>query len=124
MSVNRVILVGTVSDDVKQRETKGGLAVNFSVLTTEEFDGKVYKSYHRCSVFGERAAKAAAVLSKGALVSVEGALKTRSYVPRGETKKAYITEVNVKRVELEGAGAPSAVVAPAAQAAADDDVPF
>ena len=77
-------------------------------------------------MWGERAAPLKGV-SRGTLISVEGRLKTRSYVDKKSGEKRWITEVDVKNFTLlDAAGnAPQQTQTRAQPAPVDEDkIPF
>lgn len=91
MSVNKVILVGEVSDPVKMREaTNGSTCANLNVKTKNMFKGKTYDSYHKVVLWGD--VTHLSDVKPGEVVSVEGRMQTRSYMGK-QGGKVYVTEV-------------------------------
>ena len=98
MGVNKVILVGTVCQDVETSYTGNGSAVTkLNVVTNEKYKskqtGEMVESaeYHRCVLFGKVAEIAAQYLSKGSKVYLEGKNKTDKWEKDGVTR--YSTSV-------------------------------
>lgn len=99
-SINKVILVGRLGQDPKLSYLPSGSPVaNFSVATDESYkdrDGnKVERTeWHRVAVYGRSAEFCGNYLSKGRLVYIEGALRTRAWDDQ-QGQKRYTTEVVV-----------------------------
>jgi len=96
--MNKVLLVGRISQDVKEITfDNGGVKSSFSIATSDSYKDKdgVWQEvtdFHNIVLF--KATK----LIKGDLIEVEGRLKTRSYEVEGS--KRYITEVVAERTAL------------------------
>lgn len=138
-SVNKVILVGNLGRDAELKYTPSGAAVaNFSLAATETWKDKDGAKQERtewcaCVFWGKAAEGVAEYLTKGKQVYVEGKMQTRTWEKDGA--KHYKTEVKVDRLVLLGK-ADGARTQPrdddegyqpttaAAQALADDDIPF
>jgi single-strand DNA-binding protein len=85
--LNKVFLVGRLGGDPVRSETKSGLAVtSFSLATSKRVqveggEEPVQKTvWHRIVSWGREAENSALYLKKGALVLVEGTLKSHDYV--------------------------------------------
>ena len=101
MTVNKVILVGYMGDDVKIHRFEGGDCVGrVSIATSESYINK--QTNERMSVtewhalvFRNKAAETVEkYCHKGDRIYVEGKIKTRSYTAEsGETK--YVKEIQV-----------------------------
>ena len=101
MSVNKVILVGNLGQDVDLRHTSDGRAVaNISLATTDSWKDKntgekMQKTeWHRVVFFGPIASIANQYLSKGSKIYVEGKLQTRKWQDKNGQDR-YTTEVLV-----------------------------
>lgn len=99
---NKVILIGRTTSDVDLRYTQGAnqkavgqvsLAVNRSYKSA---NGEREADFIRLVVWGEQAERFASWIKKGALVQVEGELRTRSY-DNQQGQRVYVTEVIVQR---------------------------
>ena len=99
-SVNKVILIGRLGNDPEVRATgSGGKIVSFSVATSDKWTDKhsgerqERTEWNRVVVFNEQLAGVAEkYLSKGSMVHLEGALKTRKWTDNGGVER-YTTEV-------------------------------
>lgn len=99
-SVNKVILIGRLGNDPEVRATgNGSKIVSFSVATSDKWTDKhsgerqERTEWHRVVVFNEQIAGIAEkYLSKGSMVHLEGALKTRKWTDNGGVER-YSTEV-------------------------------
>ncbi len=107
-SVNRVILVGRLGKDPEIKYTASGMAMaKFSVATTEtrkDQQGNRQDSteWHNIVLWGKQAEIAGEYLKKGALIYLEGRLRTRSWDdPQGGGKR-YTTEVVGDRFQMLG----------------------
>lgn len=97
--VNKVTIIGNLSDDPVLNQTGGGTPVcNFKVVTNETWfdkssgEKKESKEWHRVVAWRELAKVADTILSKGTLVYIEGKLKTKSWVDK-EGKTSFSTEI-------------------------------
>lgn len=99
-SVNKATLVGHLGRDPEIRHTQDGKPIaNLSVATSESWrdkntgERKEHTDWHRVVIFNENLAKVAEqYLKKGALVYIEGQMKTRKYTDKDGVDK-YTTEV-------------------------------
>lgn len=97
-SINKVIIIGNLTRDPEMRTTPSGQNVTtFGVATnrqwtTREGDKKNSAEFHECVAWAKLAEICNTYLKKGALVYVEGYLKTRSWeTPEGVKK--FKTEI-------------------------------
>jgi len=96
-SLNRVLLVGNIGRDPEITDTNGGTTVaKFSLATTDVYkdkDGQFQESteWHNIVAWGFLAQKCEK-MPKGAMVLVEGKLKTRKWEDR-EGNKRQTTEI-------------------------------
>lgn len=101
--INSVTLLGRLGADADIRETNSGEPVaNFRIATTEVWkdkdsgEWKERVEWHQVSAFGSGLV---AVIekhgTKGALIYLEGSLRTRSYDKEGQ--KHYSTEIKLSR---------------------------
>jgi single-strand DNA-binding protein len=118
-SLNKVQLIGRLGGDPEVRYMPSGEAVaNLSLATSEKWkdkqtgEPKEHTEWHRLSLFGRTAEIAGEYLKKGALIYVEGKLKTRKYQDKQTGEDKYVTEIQVADLKMlgskpEGQGAPS-----------------
>jgi single-strand DNA-binding protein len=142
MNLNKVIIVGRVTANPELRRTPGGTAVStFGVATnrvwTDKVKGKQEETeFHNVVAWGRQAEVASQFLTKGAMVMIEGRLKTRSWQDKqGASHKSVeiICEVLQLGPKPAGAGGPSGASgtwssrnpssAPAAQPKEGNDTP-
>ena len=80
--INRITLVGNIGQDAELRSTQSGQAYCYCRMATHESykdsSGMWQKSteWHSCKIWGNSAHRAAAQLTKGKKVFIEGALKS------------------------------------------------
>jgi single-strand DNA-binding protein len=115
MNLNKVFILGRVTADPQLRTIPSGQSVTtFGVATNRVWtakDGKRQEEteFHNVVVWGRQAEIATQFLRKGALVFIEGRLRTRSWQDKqGQSHKA--TEIICDRMQLgpRPAGAPAA----------------
>lgn len=137
-SFNRVTLLGHLGHDPEVRRTSKGQAVtNFRMATTRRWrdaqsgDRREATEWHRVVVFGKQAEVFGDLAVKGALVFVEGSLRTRDWTDRDGVKR-YTTEATARLVQVLGkrqhpvAEPPASEEPPAPQEpeVPEDDIPF
>ncbi|KXZ40037.1 single-strand DNA-binding protein [Alkalithermobacter thermoalcaliphilus JW-YL-7 = DSM 7308] len=103
--MNNVALVGRLTKDPDLKYIPGGTAVaTFSIAVNREFtskEGKREVDFINIEVWNKQAENCANYLSKGSLVSVQGALRVDRYeTSTGE--KRTIAKVKATRVEFLG----------------------
>lgn len=105
MNVNKVLLIGRLTQDPQLRQTNSGQQVaTLSVATNRIWTDRngarqEAAEYHTVVVWGKQAAIANQFLKKGGTVFVEGRLQTRSWQDnKGDTRKT--TEVIAERIQL------------------------
>lgn len=102
--MNKVILIGNLTDDPEVKFTQGGQCVaNFRIATSEQWNDKdgvkqERVEFHRIVVWGKKAESCGEYLVKGKQVCIEGKIQTRSYDKDGV--KQYSTEIVADRVEF------------------------
>lgn len=100
--INKVTLIGNLTQDPDVKITNDGLHVANVRLATNSYAGKddagkakEHTEFHRLVLFGKQAETAGAILRRGRLVYVDGRLQTRSWDgPDGQ--KHWATEVVVE----------------------------
>jgi single-strand DNA-binding protein len=105
MNINKAIIVGRVTADPQLRNTPSGQSVtSFGVATNRTWKDKMGArqdevEYHNVVVWGRQAEVASQYLKKGALVFIEGRLRTRSWQDKqGSSHKT--TEIICERLQL------------------------
>lgn len=95
--VNKVFLLGRLGADPEIRYTQSGSPItNFNLATSEywqDSQGKLQEQthWHRITLFGKQAERAAEKLKKGDLVFIEGSLTYSSWEDRNGSKKITTT---------------------------------
>lgn len=139
MSINKVILIGRVSNDITINKSQSGTSMcNFSIAVDRYMgkDKEKATDFIRCTAFGSTADILGRYAGKGKQVAVEGNIKTGSYEKDGV--KHYTQDVQIDKVELLGgksdgnatqpaqvASAPAAETTPAiSEETSNEDIPF
>ena len=105
MDLNKVLLVGRVTADPQLRTTPGGQSVTtIGVATNRVWNDKSGQrqeetEFHNVVLWGRQADIASQYLKKGAMVLIEGRMKTRSWTDKtGQQRRT--TEVMAERLQL------------------------
>jgi single-strand DNA-binding protein len=105
MDLNKVILVGRLTADPQVRTTPGGQAVTtIGVATGRTWTDKNNQrqeetEFHNVVLWGRQAEIAGQYLKKGAMVLIEGRIRTRSWTDKnGQQRKT--TEIMSERMQL------------------------
>ncbi|TSC81644.1 MAG: single-strand DNA-binding protein [Parcubacteria group bacterium Gr01-1014_20] len=105
MNLNKVILAGRLTAEPQLRTTPSGQSVaSFSVATNRVWNDKngarqEEVEFHNVVVWGKQAEIASQFMAKGALVLIEGRLRTRSWNDKqGSQRKT--TEIICERFQL------------------------
>ncbi|MEK9173435.1 MAG: single-stranded DNA-binding protein [Patescibacteria group bacterium] len=105
MNLNKVILAGRLTAEPQLRTTPSGQSVaSFSVATNRVWNDKngarqEEVEFHNVVVWGKQAEIASQFMAKGALVMIEGRLRTRSWNDKqGAQRKT--TEIICERFQL------------------------
>lgn len=139
MSINKVILVGRISNDITINKSQSGTSMcNFSIAVDRYMgkDKEKATDFIRCTAFGSTADILGKYAGKGKQVAIEGNIKTGSYEKDGV--KHYTQDVQIDKVELLGgksdgnatqptqaAPASAAETTPAvAEETSNEDIPF
>ncbi|MDO8167990.1 single-stranded DNA-binding protein [Candidatus Phytoplasma melaleucae] len=102
--INRVVLVGRITKDPETRFTKEenipyvvfSLAVDRNIISPE---GNKKTDFIRCAVWNKPAENLTKYISKGALLGIEGKIRTRSF-DNENNQKQFITEVLCDSVQF------------------------
>ncbi len=104
--MNKVILLGNLTRDPEQRQTKSGVEVSiFTLAVNRQFknkNGDYEADFIRCIAFGRTAELIGQYLSKGSKCAIEGRIQTRNYEVDGQTR--YVTEIVAENVQFIGKG--------------------
>lgn len=103
--LNRVILMGRITQDLELKQTTGGTSVlSFSVAVDRNFvkQGEERQTdFINCVAWRQQAEFISKYFGKGRMIALEGNLRTRTYDDRNGTKH-YVTEVFVYSVSFTG----------------------
>lgn len=137
-TINKVILIGHLGDEVKMHYFDGGNSIGrFPIATNESYTNKqtgekvTTTEWHNIVVRNKLAEICEKYLSKGDKIYCEGRLKTRQWEQDGQ--KRYTTEIHVvdmtflstKKEQLDTGGPQASVnTAPKSIVPEDDDLPF
>ena len=109
-TLNKVMLIGHLGDEVKMHYFEGGGCVgNFPLATNETYTNRTTgekvsnTEWHNIVAFGKVAEIIGEYLSKGSKVYIEGKLQTRSWDDKDGNKK-YTTEIVVRELKMLGGG--------------------
>jgi len=118
MNLNKVILVGRLTQDPQMRSLPSGQSVaSFGLATDRFFTDKTGQKrqqadFHNIVLFGKLAETASQYSTKGSLVLIEGRLQTRSWKDASGNQR-WKTEIVAERLQL-GPRAAGKVTSPAA----------
>lgn len=99
--MNNVLLVGRLAKDPIKKATQSGVSVTYITIAVnrnyKNKEGNYDTDFINCVLYRSMADNTAVYCHKGDLVSVRGAIQTRSYHTQdGSTR--YITEVSCKKI--------------------------
>ena len=105
MNLNKVLLIGRVVEAPDKRVTPSGQSVCTIRIATNRVwnkDGQMQEEteFHTVVLWRRLADIAAQYLQKGALVQIEGRLKTRSWESKTTGGKQYKTEIIAENMQL------------------------
>lgn len=101
--LNRVVLMGRITNDLEVKQTQSGLSVlrfNVAVDRPAKQGAEKQTDFISCTAFGQRAEFIGRYFGKGRMIAIEGNLKTGSYDKNGIT--VYTTDVWVDSVSFTG----------------------
>lgn len=140
MSINRVMITGNLTRDPEVRNTQTGMsimrlgvAVNDRRKNQQTGEWEDVPNFIDCVMFGTRAENVSRYLRKGSKVAIEGKLRWSQwkYKQGGKRSKIEVVVDDLEFMSRDGDGgqrqpAPSnaAPAAPAADAYAQEDIPF
>ena len=105
MNLNKVILVGRLTQDPQMRSLPSGQSVaSFGLATDRFFTDKTGQKrqqadFHNIVLFGKLAETASQYSTKGSLVLIEGRLQTRSWKDASGNQR-WKTEIVAERLQL------------------------
>lgn len=102
--INRVIIVGRLSNDVELKYTPGGTAVaKFGVAVggKPKTDGSDSVSFFNVVVWGKAGENCSNFLAKGKQVAIDGRLDQRSWTAQDGSRRSVV-EIIAERVEFLG----------------------
>lgn len=128
MNLNKVYLIGRVTNNLELKNTPTGqtvcafgLATN-RIWTDRNTSQKQEKTeFHNIVIWGKMAETASKYLSKGSLVMIEGRLQTRNWQDQSGNKR-YKTEVVAENMQL-GPRAAGNYPAPYQKPAQNNEIP-
>lgn len=102
--MNKVVLIGRLTDDVELRYTPNGIAVgNFTLAVNRKFksqNGEYDTDFIRCTVWRKTAEALAQHQKKGDRIAVSGGIETGSYQDKETGKTVYTTTVRADEVSF------------------------
>ena len=103
--LNRVILMGRITQDIELRTTPQGVSVvTFNIAVDRNFvrQGEERQAdFITCVAWRQQAEFINRYFSKGRMIAIEGNLRSRTYDDKNGTKH-YVTEVFVDQVSFTG----------------------
>lgn len=103
--INKVIILGRITQDLELKQTPNGVSVlSFTVAVDRNYakQGEERQSdFISCVAWKERAEFISRYFGKGRMIAVEGQLRTRTYEDKHGSKH-YVTEVYVDNVSFTG----------------------
>lgn len=103
--INRVILMGRLTQDPEVKQTQSGTAVTqFTVAVERKYknpDGTYDTDFINCVAWRQQAEFIGKYFRKGRMIALEGNLRTRTYDDKNGVKH-YVTEVFVDSVSFTG----------------------
>lgn len=103
--LNRVILMGRITQDLEVRQTPSGVSVvTFNVAVDRNYsgqNGERQADFITCVAWRQQAEFIGRYFGKGRMIAIEGNLRTRTYDDKNGTKH-YVTEVYVDSVSFTG----------------------
>ncbi len=105
MNLNKVVLIGRLTQDPEARTTPSGQNVTTINMATNRVwndasGRKEATEFHRVVAWGKLGDIASNYLKKGALVMIEGRLQTRSWDDKETGKKRYMTEIIAENLQM------------------------
>jgi single-strand DNA-binding protein len=103
--LNRVILMGRITQDLEVRQTPNGVStLTFNVAVERNFkdqNGQYQADFITCVAWRQQAEFIGRYFGKGRMIALEGNLRTRTYEDKNGSRH-YVTEVYVDSVSFTG----------------------
>lgn len=102
--LNRVILMGRITQDLEMKQTPSGknvLSFNIAVERSYAKGEERETDFITCVAWNQRAEFINNYFSKGRMIAIEGQLRTRTYDDKNGSRH-YVTEVYVDSVSFTG----------------------
>jgi|SRR3989344_974304 len=105
MNLNKIFLIGNLTQDPEMRSTQTGQSVTtLNMATNRAWTDKsgqkqAAAEFHRVVAWGRLGEIASQYLKKGSLVMIEGRIQTRSWTDQNNNKR-YTTEVVAEGLQL------------------------
>ena len=103
--LNRVILMGRITQDLELKQTPSGVSVlSFSIAVDRSFSKQGEErecDFINCVAWRNQAEFISRYFGKGRMIALEGQLRSRTYDDKNGTKH-YVTEVYVDNVSFTG----------------------
>lgn len=130
MNLNKVFLIGRLTNDPQTKALSSGQTVaSFGLATNRFFVDKSNQKqkqaeFHNIVLFGRLAEIASQYLTKGSLTFIEGRIRTRNWQDASGNKR-YRTEILAERLQL-GPRAAGKVIPPSApgEEAKKEEIPI
>jgi len=107
MNLNKVVLIGRLTQDPEVRSTPSGqnvatirMATNRTWHDQTSGQKKDATEYHTIVAWGRLGEIAGQYLKKGGLAMIEGRLQTRSWDDKNTGQKRYMTEIVAENLQL------------------------
>lgn len=105
MALNKVILMGRITQDLELKQTPNGVSVlTFTVAVDRSYSKQGEErqtDFISCVAWRQTAEFISKYFSKGSMIAVEGSLRTRTYEDKNGSKH-YVTEVYVDNASFTG----------------------
>jgi len=105
--MNKIILIGRVGKEPEMRSINAGIDIcSLTLATSESYkdkqtgERKIITEWHNCVAFGQLASVISKFVKKGDMLTVEGKIKTDSYIKNDE--KRYSTKIIINNIEFCG----------------------
>ena len=112
MNLNKVIIIGNVTQDPEVRSTPGGAQVaNFTVATNRTWNDRnsgqkeTKAEFHNVVAWSRLAEIIGQYVKRGTLIMIEGRIETRSWEDKTSGEKKYRTEIIAENMQLGPRGA-------------------
>lgn len=103
--LNRVILMGRITQELELKQTPSGVSVlSFSVAVERRYskqDEEKQTDFINCVAWRQQAEFISKYFGKGRMIAIEGSLRTRNYDDKNGVKH-YVTEVFIDSVSFTG----------------------